>query len=66
MKPEIYSLLDSMEDSEEHFVDAPDEDDKDQQKKQENVNVNKSVYDPYKREPKYSGAEMTCLWEIVR
>lgn len=27
--------------------------------------ADKNVYDPRKREPQYSGAEHTCLWELV-
>jgi ribosome biogenesis protein MAK21 len=31
-----------------------------------NASVKKNIYDGKKRDPEYSGAEYSCLWELVR
>lgn len=51
------------EDEEEHFQDAPEDGTKliDIQRPSEH----KSLYDPRKRDPEYSNAEKSCLWDII-
>ncbi|KAI9031685.1 CBF/Mak21 family-domain-containing protein [Phycomyces nitens] len=77
-QPGLHSMLTSPEDDdeEEHFVDMPDEDDedadKDAQDKPETETETKektldlsAQYDGRKRDPRFSNAEKSCLWELV-
>lgn len=52
------------EDEEEHFVDVP-EDGTSAPQTQRSSAERKSLYDPRKRDPEHSGAERTCLWDIL-
>ena len=58
------------EDDEEHFVDVDtgDDDDTRAAKPQAAAAAQPSAgrrYDALKREPKFAGAELSCLWEIT-
>lgn len=78
-KPGLRTLLnDAEDDGEEHFVDARDEQDEDEAEAERNAGGDTTKaftspashgkqegYDGIKREPRYAGAEMTCLWELV-
>lgn len=74
--PGLGSMLTDPEDGEpEHFVDAPDPDevqDQDQDAVRESQKPafngfpkGHKTYDPKKREPRYAGAETTCWWDIL-
>lgn len=67
-KPGLYTLLnDSEDDGEEHFRDV-DEDVNGENKVTEGSNVNfatTQVYDGLKRDPRFTKAETTCLWELT-
>ncbi|KAL1914740.1 uncharacterized protein VTP21DRAFT_7998 [Calcarisporiella thermophila] len=75
--PGVRALIEQPEedDEEEHFVDAPDEDedipvsDKPKPTKkaeaEEKKNEDKDKYDGRKRDPLYSNANRTCLWELI-
>jgi ribosome biogenesis protein MAK21 len=54
------------DDEEEHFVDAPEDDDEENKPKQETSASTNSYYDGRKRDPRFSNAEKSCLWELVR
>ncbi|PRP86174.1 ribosome biogenesis protein MAK21 [Planoprotostelium fungivorum] len=60
------------DDEEEKFVDVKEEGQdyrgKDKAKvgeEEPDLNRKPTFYDPYKRDPQYSGAESTCLWEAI-
>lgn len=60
-KPGLKVMLNTPEedDEEEHFVDEPEEG--------ENKPVKKVLeYDGRKRDPRFSNAEKSCLWELVK
>jgi hypothetical protein len=71
-QPGLRTMLNTPEDDdeEEYFVDAPEEDDDDEKKKkiadekQKRSNA-KAEYDGRKRDPRFSNAEKSCLWELV-
>lgn len=72
-------LTEPEEDGEEHFVDAPDEDEDEDASMAAPTAVLKpsapglanaagskaTSYDARKRDPRWAGAELTCLWELV-
>ncbi|CAG8503365.1 1631_t:CDS:10 [Ambispora leptoticha] len=78
LKPGLRALIFQPEenDEEEHFVDAPEEDDEDSvvsdkpkinkvsSSQPSDVNTHKK-YDGRKRDPQYSNADQTCLWELA-
>ncbi|KAL0073542.1 hypothetical protein F4703DRAFT_1897086 [Phycomyces blakesleeanus] len=76
-QPGLHSMLTSPEDDdeEEHFVDMPDEDEEEgenEEKKSETKTETKETtldmsaqYDGRKRDPRFSNAEKSCLWELV-
>lgn len=60
------------EDEDEHFEDAPseDEEDNDDDEKKSNQksaqnNARANYYDGRKRDPRFSKAETSCLWELI-
>ncbi|KAI9483678.1 MAG: CBF/Mak21 family-domain-containing protein [Benjaminiella poitrasii] len=58
------------DEEEEYFVDAPEEDDDEEKKKKiaeekEKRANSKSQYDGRKRDPRFSNAEKSCLWELI-
>jgi ribosome biogenesis protein MAK21 len=71
-QPGLRTMLTTPEedDDEEYFVDAPEEDDDEEKKskvaaeKQKRTNL-KTEYDGRKRDPRFSNAEKSCLWELV-
>ena len=79
--PSLRTMLDTPEagedDEEEVFRDVPDEDDEDDKAKsaaaieqakkdaEKRAAHQKNVYDGRKRDPEYSNADKSCLWEIV-
>jgi ribosome biogenesis protein MAK21 len=71
-QPGLRTMLTTPEedDDEEYFVDAPEEDDDDEKKKKiaeekSKRSHAKSEYDGRKRDPRFSNAEKSCLWELV-
>ncbi|CAO3576567.1 unnamed protein product [Absidia cylindrospora] len=77
-KPVLRAMLTTPEedDDEERYVDATDEDDdedeendkdskKDTKKDQSTHTPAITTYDGRKRDPQYSNAEQTCLWELI-
>ncbi|KDN40347.1 CBF-domain-containing protein [Tilletiaria anomala UBC 951] len=70
-------LDDPEEDDEEHFVDVKDDDEEEQddeagQGKQEGSalaitanGISRVAYDGRKRDPRFAGAQITCLWDIL-
>ncbi|KAI8139586.1 CBF/Mak21 family-domain-containing protein [Fennellomyces sp. T-0311] len=68
-KPALHTMLTTPEedDEDEHFVDAPSEDEDDAaEKTQSESKSNKStLYDGRKRDPRFSNAEASCLWELI-
>jgi ribosome biogenesis protein MAK21 len=73
-KPVLRAMLTTPEedDDEERFVDATDDDDDDdednEKEKKKDVSARQpaiTTYDGRKRDPQYSNAEQTCLWELV-
>ncbi|KAL9541000.1 hypothetical protein MBANPS3_009371 [Mucor bainieri] len=71
-QPGLRAMLTTPEedDDEEYFVDAPEEDDDDEKKKkiaEEKAKRShaKSEYDGRKRDPRFSNAEKSCLWELI-
>ncbi|KAJ2725395.1 RNA-binding ribosome biosynthesis protein mak21 [Coemansia sp. Benny D115] len=69
VNPQLYTMLTQPEDNddEERIVDADSDDDdaSGKGKKTAAATGSKSRYDPLKRDPRYSGAETSCLWETV-
>jgi ribosome biogenesis protein MAK21 len=62
-KPGLKTLLMPPEDDEEeHFEDIEE----DGAPKKEDNKPNKVEYDGRKRDPRFSNAEKSCLWELVR
>lgn len=60
-------LVEPEDDSEEHFVDAPEER---ETKVGETSTASKTKnslgeYDGRKRDPQFAGADASCLWELV-
>ena len=59
------------DDEEEHFVDVSDEDeDEEKEKTDEDAAKMKptksnNLYDGRKRDPRFSNADASCLWELV-
>ncbi|KAK5718016.1 RNA-binding ribosome biosynthesis protein mak21 [Elasticomyces elasticus] len=59
------------EDEEEHFVDAPEEDDGMHPERNALVNAQVSAapvqhrYDPRKRDPEHANADRSCVWEML-
>ncbi|KAI8338686.1 CBF/Mak21 family-domain-containing protein [Chlamydoabsidia padenii] len=70
-KPALRAMLTTPEenDDEERFVDATDDDEEnDKEDKVDPVPAQQppiSTYDGRKRDPQYSNAERTCLWELI-
>lgn len=60
------------EDDEEYFVDAPEDEDDEEKKakiadeKAKRASNGKNEYDGRKRDPRFSNAEKSCLWELVK
>lgn len=73
-KPVLRAMLTTPEedDDEERFVDAPDDDDDEENDSKDQADPAPTqqqppvtLYDGRKRDPQYSNAEQTCLWELV-
>ncbi|KAI9271517.1 CBF/Mak21 family-domain-containing protein [Phascolomyces articulosus] len=68
-KPALRTMLTTPEEDEEeeHFVDAPssDEDEEDTEKKNTPKKNQTTLYDGRKRDPRFSNAETSCLWELI-
>lgn len=61
-------LIEPEDNDEEHFVDAPEEGAPTASKvdvKAESSKAAQSAYDGKKREPLYSHADSSCLWDLV-
>ncbi|KAJ1771489.1 RNA-binding ribosome biosynthesis protein mak21 [Coemansia sp. RSA 1843] len=68
LQPRAYSMLTQPEDNddEEKFVNAKDSsDDDDESKQAQQQQQAKSRYDPLKRDPRFTHADDSCLWEAV-
>ncbi|KAF7724874.1 hypothetical protein EC973_000587 [Apophysomyces ossiformis] len=69
--PGLRAMLTTPEedDEDEHFVDAPDEDGEKQDEEDtaasEAVNEKQTAYDGRKRDPRFSNADKSCLWELI-
>jgi ribosome biogenesis protein MAK21 len=57
----------SQEDEDEHFEDVPEDDGihPDRKRQAEQLENNKDAYNPRKRDPEYSNADKSCLWELI-
>ncbi|RCH95260.1 hypothetical protein CU098_005849 [Rhizopus stolonifer] len=67
-QPGLRAMLTTPEedDEEEHFSDAPEEDEDEQPKKKATEEKpTKIEYDGRKRDPRFSNAEKSCLWELI-
>ncbi|KAI9306051.1 CBF/Mak21 family-domain-containing protein [Cunninghamella echinulata] len=73
-QPALRSMITTPEDNddEEHFEDATDDDDEEGENKtkeksttQPTQQENLSTYDGRKRDPQFSNADKTCLWELI-
>ena len=59
-------ITEPQDDGEEHFVDAPENVHQASQMGEKLNASGSKEYDGRKREPQYSNAETSCLWELVR
>jgi ribosome biogenesis protein MAK21 len=66
--PSLGAMLNEPEhledDEEEHFVDAP-EDGEENEAAEKAAALPSTVYDPRKRDPLFSNADRSCLWELL-
>jgi hypothetical protein len=69
LNPSLRSLIDQPEDhdtNDEHYEDAPDSDDEAPAKsKSTSEDAPSSVYNAHHRDPRYCGADVSCLWELT-
>ncbi|CAG8608379.1 40985_t:CDS:10, partial [Gigaspora margarita] len=67
--PSLSYFINHPEDhDDEHFVDVPDDDsdlDKFKQSQSSSQIINSRKYDGRKRDPQYSNADKTCIWELT-
>ncbi|ORX44109.1 CBF-domain-containing protein [Hesseltinella vesiculosa] len=65
-QPGLRSMLTTPEENdEEQFVDAPEDDDEDVKPTAEPQQPTLTLYDGRKRDPRFSNAEGSCLWELL-
>ena len=55
----------SQEDEEEHFVDAPEDGEEAAKIEDTKPESRKDTYNPRKRDPEFSNADRSCLWELI-
>jgi ribosome biogenesis protein MAK21 len=53
------------EDEEEHYVDAPEDGEDVSKPENATSKLNSNAYNPRKREPEFSNADRSCLWELI-
>lgn len=67
--PSIKSMLDSPEnnddDGEEKYVDAPEDGESVKEAAAEEEKTAEPLYNPRKRDPEYSNADRSCLWDVL-
>jgi len=55
----------SQEDEEERYVDVPEEGQEAVQTSEKTTKGDENAYNPRKRDPEYSNADRSCLWELI-
>ena len=59
-------IREPQDDGDEHFVDVPENGHQLSQVVEKLKVSERKEYDGHKREPRYSNAETSCLWELAR